>query len=524
MMTFKQKTIACTSIVAFLIAMTGTPSSSQGQQINYRNCQPVQSFVPQTTRYTYYKKYVQVPQRVTRFRTESETSQKQSQITEYHDETVTETRYRKITKFVPVVETEYRTRQIKKLVPETKTVMQTRQRQVTEMVEETGFRETQVVVPKTIQETTMQERNRIVQTPVTQRFQQLVPVTSYKPQTTYQTQLVNKPAVVNQLVVQPRAQDRSRLRWLGSTNYTDPLSGRQVYRRRGLYWTRNNTPNNAYVVPTVVPNYQVQQIPQTSYVPTTSYQTQSYDVNTTVNRVVTEKIPVTSQRTVNEIVNRRVPFTVRKPVTRTVTEEVPIQQTTMREEVSEEQYPVQRTVMKKVEQEEPYNVQITRKVPVTKTVQQPRTVTRRVPYTETQMVNRLAYFRVTLDPFGQAIAGTEIEVDIYGNPVPQTITSTSNTGSVTPIRGNISSASDTKPTLAETGFRKTEPARSVVEGSTLRPAIENRSNESSRLESLRPVFSNGNSLLDGNLLDLKPIQSQQKNRSDQPAAAGAIKT
>jgi len=518
------------AVFAFLLAMVATPGDAYGQLINYPNCQLPQTFVPQTTRYAYYKRHVQVPIQVTKYRTETETSHQQTQVTQYHDETVTETRYRKITKFVPVVETEYRTRQVKKLVPETKTVMQARQRQVTEMVEETGYRDTQVVVPKTIQETTMQDRSRIVQTPVTQRYQQLVPVTTYKPQTTYQSQLVNNPTVVNQLVVQGGQRDRSRLRWLGSTHYTDPLSGRQVYRRRGLYWTRNTTPSGAYVVPTVVPNYQVQQVPQTSLVPTTSYQTQSYDVNTTVNRVVTEKVPVTTQRTVNELVNQRVPYTVRKPVTRTITEEVPIEQTTMREEITEEQYPVQRTVMKKVEEEQPYKVQITRKVPVTKPVTQPKTITRQIPYTETQMVNRIAYFRVTLDPLGRRIAGSEVEVDIYGNPVARTTTVTPSTayntspisGTTSPVSSSTVGGADSVPKLSETGFRKTEPNQNLSQGSTLNPKSEQRSNESSRLESLRPVFSGGSSLLDNSLLDLKPIQSQKKE--EQTQAVPPVKT
>lgn len=414
------------------------PSSQTTAQI----CQPCELAPVETYRIT--PKTVIQNQEVTTYKTVEETSTKQRQVTQLKPVIRTEQRERRQTVLKPVVETDYETRRRVVREPVTETVMEQRERTVTEYVEETAYREVQEVIPRTVEETQMQERQRVVRKPVVETQYRQTPVTSYKPVTTYRQQLVNQSTVVNQLVTQPGT-TRNRLRFLSGTYYSDPVTAQQVYRRPGLYWVDQGQPATTAIVPTVVPNYQVQQIPQTSYVPETTMNTEAVEVTRYVDEVVTEKVPVTVRKTENEVVTRRVPYTVRKPVTRTIVESVPVQRTTYRERVIEEQVPVQRTTMQRIETVEPYEVQVKEYEEVTTTEEVPVTERRLVPIKEIRPVRKTVYFRERLDPFGNPIESTPIGGATL-EPAPST-------------------------TRWDEGLSQADDGLSVGEGSTLSPIV-----------------------------------------------------
>lgn len=455
--------------------------------------QPTRTFriVPQT---------IVEPREVTTYKAVEETSTRQRQITELKPVIRTETRQRRTTVLKPVVETEMKTERYTVLEPVTETVMEERQREVTEFVEETGYREEQVVVPHTVEETQYQDRQTIVRKPVTQTYYRQTPVTSYKQVTNYQSQLVDQGVVVNQLVVQ-QSNDRNRLRFLQGTTYTDPTTLRQVYRRPGLYWTNQNQPATAALVPTYVPNYQVQQVAQTALVPQTTMTTEPVEVTNYVDQVVTEKVPVTVQRVQNQVVTKRVPYTYQKPVTRIITETVPVQRTYNKERVVEREVPVQRTIMQTVEKVEPYEVQIKEMVESTRTVDVPFTERRLVPSKEIRNVPRTVYYRQELDVWGNPIQGTASPINgtLYGEPTP------TESFSGTPIRSLDSTLSAVD--------RDSNPGLSIGSGSTLikdaPSAGKTEADSKPVLRSMKPYLGGGNEfLIKPSDLELKPIQNK----------------
>jgi hypothetical protein len=376
--------------------------------------QPTKSFrlTPQT---------VVEPQEVTVYKEVQETSVQKRQVTELKPVVRTETRERRSTVLKPVIETEMKTERYSVFEPVTETSYETRQRQVTEYVEETQYREEQVVVPKVVEQTQYQDRQTVVRRPVVETQYRQTPVTSYVPVTQYRPQLVDQGVVVNQLVTQP-GYDRNRLQFLPRTTYNDPITQQQVYRRPGLYWTNQGQPATAALVPTYVPNYQVQQVQQTAIVPQTTMQTEAVQVTRYVDEVVTEKVPVTTQMVQNEVVTHRVPYTVRKPVTRLVEETVPVQRTVQQERVVERQVPVQRTVMQRVETVEPYDVQVREMVPQTRTEEVPVTERRLMPSKELRNVPRTMWVREELDLWGNPIPGTATALggSLYREATPST--------------------------------------------------------------------------------------------------------
>lgn len=464
--------------------------------------QPTRSFrlTPQT---------VVEPQEVTVYQNVEETSVQTRQVTELKPVVRTEMRERRNTVLKPVVETEMKTERYSVFEPITETSYETRQRQVTEFVEETHYREEQIVVPKVVQQTQYQDRQTVVRRPVVETQYRQTPVTSYVPVTQYRPQLVDQGAVMNQLVVQP-GYDRNRLQFLPRTNYIDPVTQQQVYRRPGFYWTNQGQPATTAIVPTYVPNYQVQQVAQTAIVPQTTLQTEAVPVTRYVDEVVTEKVPVTVQSVQNEIVTQRVPYTVRKPVTRIVEETVPVQRTTQQERVVERQVPVQRTVMQRVETVEPYEVQVREMVTETRTEEVPVTQRRLMPTKEVRNVPRTMWVREELDMWGNPIPGTATAVggSLYREATPNT---TAAGQPATSLGSGFSAAANAAPL-----------ANSTAWGPATSPAPASAADQTPVLRSLKPYLGDTTELqLRPSPAQLQPLRSATEATSSEGSSAGS---
>ncbi|MBL8890877.1 MAG: hypothetical protein JNL67_12930 [Planctomycetaceae bacterium] len=456
--------------------------------------QPTKSFrlTPQT---------VVEPQEVTVYKEVEESSVQKRQVTELKPVVRTETRERRSTVLKPVIETEMKTERYSVFEPVTETSYETRQRQVTEYVEETHYREEQVVVPKVVQQTQYQDRQTVVRRPVVETQYRQTPVTSMVPVTQYRPQLVDQGVVVNQLVTQP-GYDRNRLQFLPRTTYTDPVTMQQVYRRPGLYWTNQGQPATASLVPTYVPNYQIQQVQQTAIVPQTTLQTEAVQVTRYVDEVVTEKVPVTSQVVQNEVVTQRIPYVVRTPITKIVEETVPVQRTTQQERVMERQVPVQRTVMQRVETVEPYEVQVREMVPETRTEDVPVTQRRLMPSKEVRNLPRTVWVREELDLWGNPIPGTAVAVG--GSMYREATPSTTATG---------------QPALQATGVEGTSLANSSTLGQASN-AGSSTADQTPVMRSLKPYLSDVPDLrMSPSQPELRPIQTGPKPAENSNSSA-----
>jgi hypothetical protein len=454
------------------------------------------------------------PQEVTVYKQVEETSLQTRQITELKPVVRTETRERRSTLLKPVVETEMKTERYSVFEPVTETSYETRQRQVTEYVEETHYREQQVVIPKVVEQTQYQDRQTVVRRPVVETQYRQTPVTSYVPVTQYRPQVVDQGAVMNQLVVQP-GYDRNRLQFLPRTTYTDPVTMQQVYRRPGLYWTNQGQPATAAIVPTYVPNYQVQQVPQTTIVPQTTLQSEAVQVTRYVDEVVTEKVPVTVQTVQNEVVTQRIPYTVRKPITKIVEETVPVQRTVQQERIVERQVPVQRTVMQRVETVEPYEVQIREMVPETRTEEVPVTQRRLMPTKELRNVPRTVWLRE--------------ELDLWGNPIPGSVTAM---GATLQREPTSMTTAQGQPADAPAAVNRAVEGAPLASSSTL--GSGSGSNEAAVpadqtpiLRSLKPYLGDSSELrLRPSPMDLHPLRTDppQSTQPTKPAENTRIST
>jgi hypothetical protein len=488
-----QDTRKCWPRVAFsfgVFCIGGVLNSAAIAQICSPNwapiAQPTKSFrlTPQT---------VVEPQEVTVFKEVEETSVQKRQVTELKPVVRTETRERRNTVLKPVVETEMKTERYSVFEPVTETSYETRQRQVTEYVEETHYREESVVVPKVVEQTQYQDRQTVVRRPVVETQYRQTPVTAYVPVTQYRPQLVDQGVVVNQLVTQP-GYDRNRLQFFPRTNYIDPVTQQQVYRRPGLYWTNQGQPPVASLVPTYVPNYQIQQVQQTAVVPQTTMQTEAVQVTRYVDEVVTEKVPVTTQMVQNEVVTQRVPYVVRKPVTKLVEETVPVQRTTQQERVVERQVPVQRTVMQRVETVEPYEVQVREMVPETRTEEVPVTQRRMMPSKELRNIPRTLWVRE--------------ELDLWGNPIPGTATALGGSmyREATPMTTAAGQSVDSLNSSRPVGAEGSTLANSSTLGQT--PTTGSLADQAPVMKSLKPYLGDTPEMrLRPSPTQLQPVQS-----------------
>ncbi len=264
------------------------------------------------------------------------------------------------------------------------------QRQVTtyKPVWETTFRENRYTVARPVFETSMREETYTVQRPVyetaerEERYTVMRPVyeTAYRtqyrtvmrPVTTCQTRYIDQGCYSQQVVMKPSL-PATRLKWQSAACAVDPITGRTVYQRPGLYWTQ--TPRGRYEVQKVWrPNIVAQQVQQTSYVPQT----------------VVEQIPYQVCKYVPQQMVRKVPYRVCRMVTEQRVRKIPVRTCRMVYEERVEQIPYQ--VCRMVAQQE--------------TISVPRVVEKRVPVTYTYNVSRVICYRVPLDACGQPIVQT----------------------------------------------------------------------------------------------------------------------
>ena len=314
-----------------------------------------------------------------------------------------------------VYQTVYEQRQYTAYRVEYETVCDERQVTTYKPIWETAVRENRYTVARPVMETSQREETYTVQRPVyetaerEERYTVMKPVyeTAYrtqcrtvlKPVTTYRTQYVDRGCYREQTVLKPSL-PATRLAWQSGTCTVDPVTGRSIYQRPGLYWVQK--PQGTYEVQKVwCPNVVAQQVAQTSYVPQT----------------VSEQVPVQVCKYVPEQVCRKVPVRVCRMVTEQVTRKVPV--TTCR------------TVYEERVEKVPY--QVCRMVAEQRTIRVPRTVEKRIPMTYTCKVPRMVCYRVPLDA--------------CGNPIGEVSARTSAPATVQPTPAKAAPSAQEKPTL-----------------------------------------------------------------------------
>lgn len=322
----------------------------------------------------------------------------EQEIVEYKDVWVTETSEK--VSYKPIFETSEKmeTRKVWKQIQET--AMETRTRNYWEDVQETEVREQVRLVPKTVIETKVVEQQHVERVPVTRTVNQQEMVTTLRPVTSYQTQLINQPTVVNQQYYQPGTVSNS-LKWMRPAYYNDPVTGQLAYQRRGLHWVPTQQPGSIVNVPTVVPNVVTQQVPVTNYVPETVVQNRPVQVTEYVDQVTTQRVPYEVQRTdyVQEV--EKIPVTVSKPVLRTVEEQVPVTKTRWIE--VEETVPVTTQTLKYERIATPVSTQVLKRIPETKKVTVMTKKVKQVPYDRVYKVPSTVYYRIPVDANGNPI-------------------------------------------------------------------------------------------------------------------------
>ena len=287
-----------------------------------------------------------------------QTVYEQRQYTAYRIEYETVCDERQVTTYKPVWETAVRENRYTVARP----VMETSEREETYTVQrpvyETAEREERYTVMKSVYETAYRAQCRTVLRPVT----------------TYRTQYVDQGCYQQQVVLKP-ALPSTRLAWQSGTCSVDPVTGRTIYQRPGLYWVQK--PRGQYEVQQVWrPNLIAQQVAQTSYVPQT----------------VSEQVPVQVCKYVPEQVCRKVPVRVCRMVTEQVVRKVPVTTCRMVYEQRVEKVPYQ----------------VCRMVAQQQTIRVPRTVEKRIPVNYTCNVPRLVCYRIPLDACGNPISDVSV--------------------------------------------------------------------------------------------------------------------
>ena len=279
---------------------------------------------------------------------------------------------RQVTAFRIEYETVCEQRQVTTYKPVWETAVRENRYTVARPVFETAEREEVYTVQRPVYETAEREECYTVMRPVYETAYQTQYRTVMQPVTTCETRYVDQGCYANQLVLKP-GWPANRLTWQSATCSVDPLTGRPVYQRAGLYWTP--TQSGRYEVQKVwQPNVVAQQVQKTCYVPQTVVEQQPYQVC----------------KYVPERVVRKVPYHVCRMVTEQCVRKVPVRTCRMVYEERVEQVPYQ--TCKMVAQQQTVNV--------------PRVVEKRIPVTYTYNVSRVICYRVPLDACGQPIAET----------------------------------------------------------------------------------------------------------------------
>lgn len=425
------------AIVVIAVSTVLPPAETASAQSDWTSYQ----LVPQT---------VCVKELVTRSRWIEETVYEKQQITSYKPIWQTEKRERTRTYRKPITKTSMREerRVVRKPVHETKY----RERRVEETTYEisTEMREQKYTVQKPVVETQMREEQVPVRRKVTEDMIEVQNVQTYRPVTVPQQQLVPVDVIVNQQVAVNDPNGRPRMRWLAPGNYTDPVTGQSVFRRRGLHWVQ---PSVAVDVASTVPALAIQEGVTTTMVPETIQRRRPVQLTRYVDSVETRKVPVTVKRMIEETATRQVPVTVKKPITKVTIEKIPYTETRYVEEVQYRKVPVVETEYQEVTEVVPYEVQVARWVTITEEVEVPKVVRRRVDYETTQDVRKTVMMKVPVDDCGVAIGPA---VPLYDSIVSGSGTVTSSnsdwstdfgapTGNFSPVPADVQKTEALKP-------------------------------------------------------------------------------
>ena len=314
---------------------------------------------------------------------------------------VSEERQRKHKVLKPIVETSYREVTHTELKPITETVMEDLSYYETSYEESTEYRERTHTVQKPIVETHYREERYVVRKPITETVMENQNVTTYKPVTTFQEQIVPTTTVQQQLAYRP-GNIRNRLQWLTPGYYPDPITGQLVY-RRGLTWVPTQNMGSYQVQNAVVPGYTTRSVAQTQYVPETTVVQRPRTVTRYVDEVQTRRVPYEVHRTEMVTQTEKIPVKVSRPVKRLVTQKVPVTQTRYVENRVVRKIPVETTRYETVEEVEPYTVRYQKWVPEEREVQVPRQIAKKVEYVTTKLVPVVVYRSLPVDIYGRVI-------------------------------------------------------------------------------------------------------------------------
>ena len=376
--------LALAVVVAYAAFAFLTPAESSAQDA-YR-------VVPMTV-------YEKKPVTITRWVDET-VSQKQT-VTKYEPIWQTETRHRTQTTYKPIQETAERIEKITLRKPVVENLTRTVTRKETTYETMTKYRDEEYTVREPVMETRMRTEEYTVSKPVTKRMIEVKKTTTYKPVVGSETLLVPTEIPVIESGTRPDPTARARIQFLQPGYYTDPASGRTVYRKRGLHWVQPTISDRATVgsVPALVP----QQYGKLAYVPETKEERKPIEITRYVDEVKTRMVPFEVEKMVSRTKTRRVPYEVEMPKTVVTTEEVPYTRTTYKEEVITKRIPYTRTRLQKVVTTEPYDVEVPRWISVTKEIEVPKTVARRVQKTYMQDIPKTVMMKIPVDICGNDI-------------------------------------------------------------------------------------------------------------------------
>ena len=422
----------------------------------------------------------------------NETEYETTAITKYRPTWTTEKRERKTTVLKPVTKTRMRVETQKVYKPVTETMYRDETVQQRTYEEETRYEEEEYTVRKPVLETEYREEEVTVRRPVTETRLETERYLVYRPKQVTDTELVPTDLVVpNAYAGAPIG--RPRLQWLPPGYYTDPASGKSVFRRRGLHWVTDRVPAAA-VVPTLTPQSRT----SVAMVPETVEREKPVEVTRYETEYRTRKVPVEVERMVEETRTRKVPVTVRVPKTKTITRKVPYTETRYKEEIIERRVPIEETSWERVEKVEPYDVSTCRYMPYTENMKTPKTVTRRVEYTVPKKVPYIVMMRVAVDAYGNQVGEPE-QVAGSQRVDPDWSATSSVTEATTRRPVDSQSVADSKPSLTSVMETDTEPAQFDVPDSRrdARPAPIADSAPAIRYEDVEKTETANKSVMEG---------------------------
>ena len=438
--------------------------------------------------------YEKKPVKVTRW--EDETITEKKQVTSYKPIWQTEKRERKQVVYKPVQETLEREEKIILRKPVVETLYRDKTIKETTYETVTKYRDEEYTVREPVMETEMRTEKYTVRKPVTKKMIEVTKTTNFKPVVETGTQMVTAQVPVIQLGSTPDPNARPRAQWLQRGYYTDPATGKTVFRKRGLHWVQPSiAAASVGTVPALIP----QEKTQVSYVPETVEERTPIEITRYVEQEETRTVPVEVQKMVERTKTRRVPYEVKVPKTTITTEKVPYKRTTYKEEVITKKVPYVRTTLKKIETTEPYEVEVPRWVTRTEEVEVPKTVSRKVEYEVMKDVPKLVMMKVPVDVCGNPLASP--------SPVNSTI-----------VEKRLEEVqADTTPQLS-TGFSSTldrntagTQLNSVAKPATKAPYVDSYGQSVMQTETSAPIESTRRSGYRGAL--------QQKKLLDETSAS-----